>query len=635
MERVKKICNNIIKFRYLLFLILFIFCVLLKLHGSSIGIYNLFIEDKINPNIKQEIFGESRAIRSDEWMVHTPYYFSQSFNKFEKYSHQMSIGGQNMILGYNAPVKDITTISKPFTWGYIFFGNEYGLSWYWCLKLFLLILVSFELSMILTKNNKKISIFGAFIISFAPPLQWWFVPHMTDVFFWAMTVTTLAYHFFIADTKWKKILFTILLPISCIGYSLALFPSLQVPLAMLSLALIIALLIRDKEKITFTKKEWPRIAFVLLVIISILGYFIITSLNDLKLLMHTVYPGERVSTGNDSVFADIFTDVTTLFLPYKTITYSNNCEASRFIHLAPLFLMTYIMIKNKIKTNDLFIGKVLFISILIELFFMLIGFPTIVAKITMFKYINRMYLVYGFTALLFTLWSIYTINKYKIKIKKKTIKIILIIFTLCYLTTIDSQKITFYPIYYYIIEIIYISIMSYLFLKGKQTTPLIMYSLLIIIASVTINPISQGTSAITNHKISREITKISNKDDGYWLVNGSNVYANFALANGAKVINATNFYPDYDKWKLLDPKKENDEYYNRYANMSLELIKGKTNYNLVAPDHLSLKLDYKDIKKLKIKYILTLNDIEDELKINDYQYKLLFTDDQIEIYEIK
>lgn len=626
--------KKIIDKRYLIFLLLFIFCLIFKLHGSSIGVYNNYLNDNTVKS-KTELIGVSRGIRSDEWMVHTPYYFSQKYNNFNKYSKQMSYSGQNMIIGYNAPVKDITTISKPFTWGYLLFGNEYGLSWYWCLKLLLLILMSFEIMMIITKNNNKISVFGTILIAFAPPIQWWFIPHITDVFFWAITVIVLTYHFFTAKTKKKKILFTVLTPITYIGYVLALFPSIQVPLAYISLALIIGFLIRDKDKITFKKNEWPRILFVLIIFISILSYFIITSIQDIKLLMNTVYPGSRVSTGNDNLYKDIFTDLTTLFLPYKGITYLNNCEASTFIHLCPLFLTVFKDIRKKIKNKkDYLIGKILLASIIVELSFMLVGFPELLSNILLFKYINRMNLVYGFTALLFTLWSIYVIYKYKVNFKIKNIIIAITVFSVSYLITITNEQLNYLPIYVYIIEIIYISIMSYMFLKRKKTTPFIMYLIMIIIASFTINPISSGIGAIKNHKTAKIISNITKKDNAYWLVTDSPIYAGYVLASGAKVINATNFYPDYGKWKLIDKDKANEYYYNRYANMTVNLTKDKTNYSLITPDHLRLYLNYQDLKKLKIKYIFTLNDLKNNFNEENIKYKTMYEDGQINIYKI-
>ncbi len=635
MKKIKEIVNKLIDYRYLVFLILFVFCVAFKIHGSSIGIYNSYIVEKIDPAIKEEIIGYSRGVRSDEWMVHTPYYFSQKYNNYNKYSHQMSFSGQNMILGYNAPVKDITLIGKPFTWGYMLLGNERGLSWYWCMKLFTLILISFEFIMILTKGNRKLSLLGTLLIAFAPPLQWWFVPHITDVFIWMLIVTTLTYHFFTADTKWKKILFTILLPCSAIGYALALFPSCQIPLAYLSLALIIVFLIRDKDKITFKRKEWYRILFVVLLAFGVLSYFITTSLEDIKLFTNTVYPGSRISTGGDRGFKHLLTDLTVLFLPYKAIPYLNNCEVSTFIHLGPLFMILFPKIYKNIKgKKDNLIGLTLFVALIIEIWFMVFGFPEIVSKITLFSYINRMHLVYGFTSVLFTIWSIYVINKHNINFKLKEIILLLALFIVCYCLTIDKGKLEYLSLHIYIAEIIFFALIV-LFILKKKNIALIMLSILIVISSFPINPISRGISSITNHPSSKIITKIVKKDNGYWVATDSSIYANYVLALGGKVVDATNMYPDFDKWYKIDKKKKDVFCYNRYANMTFDLVHEKTSIFLDVADNIHVKLNYKDLNKLKIKYIFTLNKIDDDLKEEDIKFKTMYKDKQIYIYKIK
>lgn len=628
-----KIFEKIIKYRYLLFLILFVLCLVFKIHGSSTGFYDNYIPKKIIHSQKEEIFGSSRGLRSDEWMVHTPYYLSQKYNDYKKYSKKMSISGQNMILGYNSPVKDITIMGKPFTWGYIFFDNEHGLSWYWCLKLFTLILVSFELVMIITKKNKIISVLGSFLISFSPPLQWWFVPHITDVFIWAMLITVIGYHFFTAKTKNCKILYTLIWPCSIIGYCLALFPSCQVPLGFISLSLLLIFLIRDKDKITFNKNEWYRLLFVSLLSFAVIGYFIISSIDDIKLFMNTVYPGNRISTGGGATFRDLFTDLTTIFLPYKDITYLNNCEASTFIHLSPIFILLYPIIHFKLKgKRDLLVGKTLLIIIIVELLFMIIGFNEILAKVTLFSYINRMGLIYGFTSVLFTIWSVYAIYKYDIKFKKSYMFVLL--FAVAYLFTLNELKLDFLPIYAYTFEILYLSIIIIFIMKKKIKIASFLLIVLIAVASFRINPISRGLSGIYNHPSSKKIRQIVKKDDGYWLATNSPAYANYILALGGNVINATNMYPDYDKWIIIDKDKRFDEYYNRYANMEFELTKDKTNFELKQEDLLHVNFNYQDLKKWKIKYILTIKHIDEDLKDENIDNKIIFDDGHIIIYRL-
>ena len=79
LAKLKLFVNTCIKWRYLIALIVFILCVVFKLHGSSIGIYNNMFSNAPEYNSAQNILGKSREIRSVEFLVHTPYYMSQAY----------------------------------------------------------------------------------------------------------------------------------------------------------------------------------------------------------------------------------------------------------------------------------------------------------------------------------------------------------------------------------------------------------------------------------------------------------------------------------------------------------------------------------------------------------------------------
>ena len=70
------------------------------------------------------------------------------------------------------------------------------------------------------------------------------------------------------------------------------------------------------------------------------------------------------------------------------------------------------------------------------------------------------------------------------------------------------------------------------------------------------------------------------------------------------------------------------------ANMSFDLVHDNTQFNLKAPDHLYVKLSYKDLKKLKVKYVFTLRNVDDDFKMEDIKFDKIFADKQIYIYKI-
>lgn len=625
----------IVKYRYIVAAFIFIFCVTFKLHGSSISNYNTIFTNLSNPSDTGVVFGNGRAIRFDEYNVQTPYYFSQSYNDFKEKSHQMSIGGQDMIIGYNAPVKNITLIGKPFTWGYMMFDNEYGLSWYWSLKTILFVLMAFECCYILTKGNQKLSFLGSLLIVFSPSMQWWFSPHMYDVFFWATTLLVVGYYFFMARMRWQKILFTILAPCCLIGFVLALFPSCQIPLGLIALVLMIVFIVRDKEQFKFDKIDILRVAFVVVVAGLVLGSFLLTAGEEVKMLSQTVYPGSRISVGGDMKLADLFTDLTNIRLPYKDSNVADNCAVSTFNHLGPLFMLYFPFLFYKLRKIDkknIAIGSTLFIILCIEAWFMLVGFPEWLSKITLFSYINRMKIVYGFTATLFTIWNFNMIVKYFKKINKKVFFGCSLVFGILYFSTITASNIEYMSLKFYILEIIGFIMIAWLFILKKKTLAGVCLMLVIVVSSFTINPIAVGASPIYNHPISQKVEELINEDDGNWIYAGGPLdIQNFLLANGAKVINSTNFYPDYEKWKLIDPDFKNDFYYNRYAHITVNLITEETNYHVITGDWMVINMNYEDFKKWNPRYLMvnTTDGLRYEKEFGTYGIKaqLKFRDD--------
>lgn len=631
LERLRAAVLFCIKWRYLIALVVFIFCVAFKVHGSSINEYNKLFDNYDGYKSESLILGKSRAIRSDEWLVHAPYYMSQYYNDYEKDSDMMSLGGQDMIIGYNAPVKDVTLIAKPFDWGYVMLGNEYGLSWYWCSKLILLVLVGFEACMIVTKKNKKIALLGSIMIAFAPAVQWWFVPHVVDVFFWGMAVFVLAYHFFTSE-KGLRILWMVLLPLAVISFVLALFPSLQISVGLVMLALFVACMVRDKKEITFKKKDIWRIVVVAVFAILVLGYAIWTSKDAIVTLYSTVYPGKRVSLGGGEGFKALFTDLTSLTLPFKDITYSNNSEVSTFVQFAPIFLALYPVIWKKMKRDkNMIVGNVLLVCIIVMAVFMLVGFPELLAKLTGFSYIDsfRMKLAYGLTATLFTIWGIGMISKKQI-FSKKQVLVTLLIFGFSYVCFVDTQALTYLKFWQYLIIIAGMVILGYLMLSKYQKLFIGSVVILMMVAGATVNPVARGVTALTGHPLEQKIREIANENkDEYWLALNSIVLQQMAIANGARTLNAVNFYPDYEKWKLIDPDKKYDDVYNRYAHIVVSLTDGETEFQPGATaDNFALKMSCEDLTKWPAKYLITAG----KLQVCKDDFRELYDDTESDYY---
>jgi hypothetical protein len=640
---VKKAIDFIIKWRWLIGLAAFIVLVSLHIHGSSISAYNLHLAND-KASYTGDLFGNGRLIRSDEYLVQVPYFFSQKYNGYKEISYQMSLSGQDMIIGYNSPVLDLTLIGKPFVWGYILFGNEVGLSWYWCSKTILSLLVAFEACHILTKND-YVSLFGSVFIIFSPAIQWWFSPHMFDVYFWCMAVFTVGYHFFTANSAKWKVLTTILAICVLDGFVIALFPSLQVGVGYLVFALFLGCLYRDKENITFHKKDIWRLVIAILILGAILGHFILNARDAIQILSDTVYPGKRVSTGGDQKFSVLFTDLNMLFTPFKSPAYSNPCEMSTFSHVGVLcmLLMPYMYCAHRKKEgkNKWFtIGWIFFVVILIQMEFMFIGMPEWLAKITLFSYINRMNLVYGFTAALFTIWTFATIIKYHEIFNKKILIALTCVFGVlyCYAAKemLDPAYMAILPggQYFYVMLAVLFTIVGLCMALNKKRYFTAFCAAWIAVTSLTVNPVVKGISSITDHDFVQAALKCNEEKEGKWLSFGSLIEQNLLLANGLQVLNAVNYYPDFDKWEVLDPSGKYENEYNRYAHITMFLTDQETTIESPYSDQVVVNLNAIDLTKLDVEYILVNQDVDDLLTSSGVEHTEMYEGEGYYIYRL-
>ena len=606
------------RYRWALALLVFCVCVCLRLHGSSVGIYNEVFPTQITVE-ETTLFGALRRIRSDEWAVTTPKYLSQAANGYALYSRQMSLSPTNMVLDYYSPVWDWTILGKPLSWGFLLFGNEVGLSWYWCMEIILLFMTALEMCLILT-GRRLTALLGAVMIALSPAIQWWVMPHMPPVILYAMALFDIGYRFFTAKGRLAKWTAAGLALIAAVGFALSIFPSFQVPCAYTVLILLTVCLYRDRESITFTRRDWLHLLLPALGALLILGRFLLLSWEDLALLLNTVYPGRKLCLGGDRGLYSLFTDFSSLFLPYKDITYANNCEVATYIHFAPFFLVLsprLLACMKKSGDRQRAAGKALFWIIAAEAVYMLIGIPRWLGEVTLLRFCNRMHEVYGWTAALFTVWGFSALFRYPDCLSKKEKTLWPLAYGAFWLLFVKGDLRGYFsqitvaghavgtclPA----LTALAFVVILLLALRQRRRLTAALLTLIMVFCGATVNPLERGIGAITNHPVSAAISEIVQREpESRWLCTDCAFFLpNYVLANGARVLDATNFYPDTEKWSILDPTGQYDDVTNRYANECAVFTEGENAVELANPDLIILHLNPESLKELSIRYLFT------------------------------
>lgn len=624
------IVDNIIKFRFLIAISIFILLVSFKINGSSIGAWDMYASELIDQTENSLIIGENRTIRSDEWMVQTTYYMAQAMSDdfYPLYNTNIMDDGLNMILAYNSPVANLSIIGKPFNWGFLLLGKEYGLSWYWAFKTIALWLLAFELSMMLTKKMKGISILASFWITFSPAIQWWFMQHVGDTIFFTLAMIVAFYKYVenIKDNKWKKLSFSLMFAFSAIGFALVIYPAFQVPLAYLTLVFMGVIYFGVFKTPKLKKDDYIFVSMIILIIGVVLGQFLLTSIDAIKATLETVYPGKRVSTGGGVELFRYSEFMINTYTPFRDINYLNNCEVSSFINFfIGSVIVLLIAISKKVK--NIGIGIALFIVALLQFIWTVVPFNETIAKITFLSYVptDRMMLMFNFTAMLLSIWAIGVIFREKIISPLVGGIIAVVNFSVYALLILKSPYRDYTNLSYLIILFaIYLIINVSIFVRWKRVFFVAM-SILIFMSGMTVNPVVKGVGGIYNKTLSKAIIEIEENDpDSVWLAEGDETKGEFIYANGAKAINGTHFYPALSTWKKISEDYDDEIIYNRYAHVKISLTTDETKFILGNADAFEIDLNIEELKTLNIKYIVTKNDLSNILNEDNIKFEEIY-----------
>ena len=637
----EKIYNYIYIKRYLLAFIILVYILVMGYSGSSIGVYGYAIQGEDTNIYYSPILGKARTIRSDEWNVGTPVAISQTTgeNKFEYFSDKLRGTDTDVLSILGAPVFDITLLGKPFNIGYIILGAERGLSFFWYGKIIALMLASFEFFMLITNKKKLISLFGMILVVFSAATQWW---NMIDVMLWGMLALVLIDKFMLTKKLKIKILCALGIMVSAISYVFIFYPAWQVPFAYIYLAIFIWVVWKNRKEY---KINWKDILIVLSVIIAVagvLGYYLIKSKDTLLAVTSTAYPGERFEMGGGAAYV-MFSYVYSFLFPYKQMV--NPCELSGMLSLFPIPMIVTIIyfIRNRKKEDISFIVPMLIVSIVFSIF-TLMKTNEIFAKFTLLYMVpaSRLAVPLGLTQIILMIYTMAHCKKEDKLLGKNITILVTVILSIFILSTAIRTDIenVMGELTSYICGLIVLISTYLMFTINKEENKKKLILLLIPIAlltGATVNPIQKGISAITEKPVAKKIQEIVKNDseNNLWVVEG---YSNYVLANGAKVINSINAYPNFEIFETVlgeDAQKEDIKaIYNRYVHININVNNSENSIQLLGQDSVLLKLTLEKLKELNVKYILTGRNLE-ELETEQIKLKEVYSEMEMIIYKLE
>ncbi|GAB2026770.1 DUF7657 domain-containing protein [Lactovum odontotermitis] len=645
-----RILKQIVKFRYLIGILLLFIGVSLNLNGSSTAIWN---ERGISvtssgdsgrktgqtPSTQEKgiIFGTAREARSDEWMVQTPFYLAQDAAGLPVTNKNYGLSGQNMIVAYNSPVKHLSIIGKPFNWGFLFLSGERAVSFYWCFKIIFMVLLAFEVCMILTKKNLPLSLLGAFWIAFTPLVQWWFMQHLGDIVYFTLAIIVALHYFFETKNKPAKLAFALLLVSSAVGFIFVIYPGFQIPFGYFLLFYAIIKFVTVLRRQKLERYDWLLMALIVLGIAGISAITLKDSWPAISSVLNTVYPGKRMAIGGGFNLVYFTGILSNLLLPFATLPDSlrviNVNELASTLNYLLLILITlpFTLKRDKIKENVLGIYLSVF-SLFLIFYASVAGFPKIGQKLSLFSYVepNRAFQA-GITLGVFaSIWYV----SYLWETRKRQSKSVL--YAGIVIQGLFLSYGIFWTIYQFfskklLVLILAVYLLTQIFIVlGKKRLFIATMAVMIFLSGVCVNPLNQGLPAIYQKNLAVKIQEIVKTDkNARWLGEGEGYLYQYPQIFGAKMVNSVRFYPDKKLWATLDPQNKDEEEWNRYAHVKVILsTTERDSYRNPQPDQLRLTLNMSELKVLKVKYVVTNRDLTKFLKDAGITAKELYGPDK-------
>lgn len=335
-----------------LLLIFFSFLVVLKIHGSSIGVYHGFFygSEASDPDL---IYGTPKPIRSDEWLGGTQATALQDKTGFPSFNKKIGGSGRDMTKITDAPTKDWVTIFRPHNWSFFILPFENAFAARWWLMLYALIVSCYFFILKILPKRVFLAITISVAFALSPFILWWY---QTALFL------PLAYGFLLMLLGMKSIdkdklpktnsprvrdlLYIVGFVFLGLSTAFLLYPPFSIPVFLVVAFYLIGYMYQQKltanYKLGYLAKRC--IIFVVsAVVIAGFGYAYLNQHSDMiSKLSASKYPGQRISASgklNPLSIADGF-----LMPPLQGQSrganyYANQSEAGNYILLLPFLIV--------------------------------------------------------------------------------------------------------------------------------------------------------------------------------------------------------------------------------------------------------------------------------------------------------
>lgn len=552
----------------------FVLAIAFKLNGSSTAFWRL-ITDREAPD-RSLVAGTPKEIRSDEWMIQTPWIVSQLEREPRLGLTNPNVGDGPAPLLTNLPARHWTVLFRPQMWGFLCLPNEYSFALYWNFKWYALLLGAFLFLEVITGGRVLLSLAGAVFLLAAPYIQWWFstptcMPEMLAMLFFSLWSIAVVFR---TASKWKAVAAAIILLFALLQFVLCCYPRFQIPLGYVALLLLVSGA-AGKPAREFRLLRFACFGGTLLIALALLSIWY----GEVAGLIHRIaqlkYPGQMLSTGGDFPWLQLFAP----FLEYSMTEQNyprvamNVCEAAGFLFIAPLLLALFARDAIQRRVDRLFAGCV--IGAVLLLIFMLAGIPVWLARASGWSQ------VYGARALL-PLGIVSTVGLFRYlsrdvqearRARDLSLFCVLGVALVLLLQHVNVLLQRFTDLPGVCAAAVFFALVTMSIWSHRVTATCTLLVIPLLVVTGLTNPINKGLRGLTRSSLRGKFAELQHANPAAkWLVLSRSgrgpMISHLIESTGAPVLGSARITPDDEMLRVLDPTAASKEITERYANIS-------------------------------------------------------------------
>jgi hypothetical protein len=612
--------------------LIFVLATILKLNGSSSSIWRFYADGRL-PD-RDLLLGSAKDIRSDEWMVQTPWILSQALNEPPFPTTNPNVGDGATALLTNLPIRHWTTIFRPQFWSFFVFDIEHAFAWYWNLKWYVLIVGGFLFFRLVSNANTLATAAGTILVFFAPYIQWWYstgaalpeIVGLTFIGLWSLRCLLRASSVFAITGS------AIVLLIATENFIFCCYPRFQIPLLYFAALVAGWLFLTSPPRRRYRICRWSGI-FAVIALVGFCGWAWYREVAPtLQMTAQLEYPGKIFSVGGGFSWVQFLVPflqfgMTEFHYPNGLV---NACNAAGFMLILPF--ITALLVSRRVASRDLLV--ILMLGFIVAVgYFMMAGVPAALAKYSGWSlvYSTRGILPVGIASIVCFVRLLSGMGRPRttgLGVAAIATVVLGVGFWLI-LSVVNRRYEEFVSTPMVVAVSAYLAVAMVMLFANRRAIAVGLLLAPVVAAGAWINPIGRGLPGFYRSETYRWLQSFTSKHhQERWLVIGSDSRSSYlpylVKAAGGDVLNGIRCNPDMRVFSIVDPQKQHFDVWNRFAIVSYVASKDdKIGLTLTSGVSYTVAIPFKTdlLDRLGVRYILNVDSPAGEADIPGFRTK--------------